>query len=94
MHIFSALRMLEFDNSTLANMTAALDHACKMLSGDLDTADNRKRIGDAIIAAAKSHKRSLSQLIDVAEREATAILGPPQPSLVGAILKRFKPPSR
>jgi hypothetical protein len=85
--------MLEFDNSTLANMTAALDHGCKLLSGDFDTADNRKRIGDAIIAAAKSHKRSLSQLIEVAENEATAIVGPPQASLVGAVLKRFKSPA-
>jgi hypothetical protein len=45
--------MLEFDNSTLANMTAALDDGCKMLSGASDTARNRKRIGDAIIAAAR-----------------------------------------
>ncbi|MBI5320797.1 hypothetical protein [Bradyrhizobium sp.] len=67
--------MLEFDSSTLANMTAALDHGCKMLSGDVDTAGNRKRIGDAIIAAARSYKRSLPQLNEVAESEAAAILG-------------------
>jgi hypothetical protein len=67
--------MLEFDNSTLANMTAALDDGCKMLSGDSDTVRNRKRIGDAIIAAARSYKRSLPQLTEVAQREAAAILG-------------------
>ena len=67
--------MLEFDSATLANMTAALDHGCKMLSGDCDTAANRKRIGDAIIAAARSYNRSLLQLTKVAESEVSAILG-------------------
>ncbi len=67
--------MLEFDNSTLANMTAALDHGCKMLSDDLGTASHRKRIADAIIAAARSYQRSLPQLIEVAEREVDRILG-------------------
>jgi hypothetical protein len=83
--------MLEFDSSTLANMTAALDHGCKMLSGDFDTSENRKRIGDAIVTAAKSQKRMLVQLSEVAEHEAAAILGQSRPSLVGSILKRFKP---
>ena len=83
--------MLEFDNSTLANMTAALDHGCKMLSGDIDTSENRKRIGDAIIGAAKSHKRTLVQLSAVAEQEAGAILGQSRPSFVDSILKRLKP---
>ena len=67
--------MLEFDNSTLANMTAALDHGCKMLSGDFGTTSDRKRVGDAIMTAARSSQRSLPQLIEVAEREAAAILG-------------------
>jgi len=83
--------MLEFDNSTLANMTAALDHGCKMLSGDFDISENRKRIGDAIVIAAKSQKRTLVQLSEVAEHEAAAILGQSRPSLVGSILKRLKP---
>jgi hypothetical protein len=83
--------MLEFDNSTLANMTAALDHGCKMLPGDLDTSENRKRIGDAIVTAARSQKRTLVQLIEVAEYEAASILGQSRPSLVGSILKRLKP---
>jgi hypothetical protein len=84
--------MLEFDNSTLANMTAALDHGCKMLSsGDSDTSENRKRIGDAIIVAAKSHKRTLVQLSEVAEHEAAAILGQSRSSFVDTILKKLKP---
>ncbi|HXI07658.1 MAG: hypothetical protein ACRC1G_21035 [Bradyrhizobium sp.] len=83
--------MLEFDSSTLANMTAALDHGCKMLAGDIDTSENRKRIGDAIVGAAKSRKRTLVQLIEVAEQEAAAILGEPRPSIVDSILLRLKP---
>ena len=83
--------MLEFENSTLANMTAALEHGCKMLAGDFDTTDNRKRIADAIINAARARKCSLIQLIEVAEHEAAAIVGPSRPSLVDTIRKKFRP---
>jgi hypothetical protein len=78
--------MLEFDTSTLANMTAALDHGCKMLCDDLGTS-NRKRVGDAIMAAARSYRRSLPQLIEVAEREVAEIRGHRQRSF----LDRLKP---
>jgi hypothetical protein len=77
--------MLEFDSSTLANMTAALDYGCKMLSGASDTATNRKRIGDAIIAAARAHRRSLPQVTEVAEREAVTIMGHYENSLYARI---------
>jgi hypothetical protein len=65
--------MLEFDNSTLANMTAALDDACKKLSGDLDTSENRKRVGDALITAANAGTRTLIQFTEVAQREVKLI---------------------
>jgi hypothetical protein len=82
--------MLEFDSSTLANMTAALDHGCKMLQAQFDSAENRKRLGKAIVAAAGSYKRSLPQLIEVAEEEVAAILGRPATSLVGSIQKMLE----
>ena len=82
--------MLEFDSSTLANMTAALDHGCKMLQVQFDTAENRKRLGNAIIAAARSHKRSLAQFTEVAEGEVAEILGRPAMSLAGSILNGLK----
>lgn len=82
--------MLEFENSTLANMTAALEHGCKMLAGDFDTPENRKRIGDALISAARSRKSSLIQLTEVAQEEAAAIIDGSRPSLSGSILKRLK----
>ena len=77
--------MLEFDNSTLANMTAALDDACKKLSGDLDTPDNRKRIGDALIAAAKGGRRTLIQFTEVALSEVRLMSGS-KPSAVQSAL--------
>lgn len=82
--------MLEFENSTLANMTAALEHGCKMLTGDFDTPENRKRIGDALISAARLRKFSLIQLTEVAQEEAAAITGGSRPSVSGSLLKRLK----
>ena len=82
--------MLEFENSTLANMTAALEHGCKMLAGDFDTSENRKRIGDALISAARLRKVSLIQLTEVAQEEAAAIIGGSRPSVAGSFLKRLK----
>ena len=78
--------MLELDSSTVANMTAALDHGCKMLA-DHDTTENRKRIGNALISAASSGKRSLHQLTEVANLEIDAICYKPNASVVAAILK-------
>jgi hypothetical protein len=84
--------MLEFDTSTLANMTAALEHGCKKLTAEFDTTENRKRLGDAIISAARSHRRSLPLLTEVVENEVAAILGksgmPPGGSLLTG-LKRM-----
>ena len=77
--------MLEFDSSTVANMTAALDQGCKCLSGDLDTTENRKRLGAALVAAAKSGKRSLIQLTEVIEQEVDAIRAPGQSGIHVAV---------
>ena len=73
--------MAEFDNTTVTNMTTALDLGCKHLSGSFDTAQNRTRISDAIVGAAKSGKRTLAQFIDVSLNEAVAITGP-KPSAI------------
>lgn len=81
--------MLEFDNNTLANMTAALDHGCKLLPRNLHTAANRKRIGDAIVGAARSGRRTLHDLIEVARHEVEAIIGP-KPSVIRTITDWFR----
>jgi len=50
--------LTEFDQSTLANMTAALDYVCKKIPVDKDSHDVRKRIAEAIIARANAGRRT------------------------------------
>jgi hypothetical protein len=45
---------IDFDQTTMANMTAALEQICNRLPPDSDTHENRKRIADAMIAFARS----------------------------------------
>jgi hypothetical protein len=52
--------LIDFDQSTIANMTAALDQICKKIPPDKDTHETRKHIADAMIACARSGKRTLS----------------------------------
>ena len=51
--------LTEFDQNTIANMTAALEYVCKKIPADKDAKDVRKRIADAIIASANSGSRTL-----------------------------------
>jgi hypothetical protein len=41
--------LIEFDQSTLANMTAALEKVCSKLPAERDSHETRKRIADAMI---------------------------------------------
>lgn len=50
--------MLEFDQHRLANMTAALDWVCKKIPPNQDTPDIRKQIADAMVASAKTGRRT------------------------------------
>jgi hypothetical protein len=49
----------EFDQNTIAFMTAALEHVCKKIPPDKDSHELRKRIADEIIACGRSGKRTL-----------------------------------
>jgi hypothetical protein len=51
--------LIDFDQTTIANMTAALDQVCKKIPSDKDNHETRKRIADAMVARAKSGRRSL-----------------------------------
>lgn len=44
--------LTEFDQNTLANMTAALEYVCKKIPAEKDTYELRKQIGDAMIGLA------------------------------------------
>lgn len=52
----------EFDQNTIANMTAALDYVCKKIPPESDSSDLRKRIGDEITRTARSGKRNYVEL--------------------------------
>ena len=53
--------MLEFVQTTIANMTA-LVIVCKKIPSDKDSREIRERIAEAMIAYARSGKRTLSDL--------------------------------
>ncbi len=54
--------LTEFDQSTIANMTAALDFVCKKIRADTDSNELRKRIADELVRCARSGRRSLTEL--------------------------------
>jgi hypothetical protein len=46
--------LTEFDQNTIANMTAALEYVCKKIPIDKDNHETRKRIANAMIDRARS----------------------------------------
>lgn len=54
--------LTEFDQSTIANMTAALDYVCKKIPTEKDSTHLRKQIADEIIRCARSGKHTLGAL--------------------------------
>ena len=54
--------LIEFDQNTIANMTAALDYVCKKIPADRDSTELRRRIADELTRCARSGKRELIDL--------------------------------
>jgi hypothetical protein len=79
--------LIEFDQSTLANMTAALDFVCKKIPADKDTSEIRKQIADEMVACAKLGKRTYVDFQDAGTRRLAEILRP-QRSRWSAWLRR------
>jgi len=79
--------LIEFDQSTLANMTAALDFVCKKIPADKDTSEIRKQIADEMVACAKLGKRTYVDFQDAGARRLAEILRP-QRSRWSAWLRR------
>jgi hypothetical protein len=53
--------LTEFDQSTIANMTAALDFVCKKIAADQDSNEElRKRIADKLMHCARTGRHSLA----------------------------------
>ena len=50
--------LTEFDQTTIANMTAALDYVCKKIPADKDTNELRKSIADELVRCARMGRRT------------------------------------
>jgi hypothetical protein len=63
--------LTEFDQNTIANMTAALEQVCKRIPPDKDGYEIRKRIADAMIACGNAGRRTLVDFQDAGTRSWT-----------------------
>jgi hypothetical protein len=54
--------LTEFDQNTIANMTAALDYICKKIPAERDSNELRKRIAEELMQCARLGKRSVIDL--------------------------------
>jgi hypothetical protein len=68
--------MLEFDQNTLANITAALEWVCKRVPAGQDTPEVRKEIATAMIACAKSGRLTYVDFLDVGTKRLVEIAKP------------------
>ena len=68
--------LLQFDQTTLANMTAALKYVCRKLPYDRDNSGIREHIAEQIIAAANKGRAALAELMDVGLRIVNIYLFP------------------
>lgn len=80
--------LIDFDQNTLANMTAALEHVCKRIPADKDTPDMRKRIADELIACARAGRRNYVDFQDVGTKALAEILRQRPSKWFGRFLRR------
>jgi hypothetical protein len=80
--------MLKFKPGTVSSMTAALEYVYRKIPPDMDSAFNRKRIADAIMASAEEGKFSLHELKNAGLQVLNHLLYPPRrsrlPKIFGA----------
>ncbi|WP_426442492.1 hypothetical protein [Bradyrhizobium genosp. P] len=70
--------LTEFDQNTIANMTAALDHVCKKIPASSDSNELRKRIADELVQCARSGRRTLIDLQDAGLKVLKLAAKPPR----------------
>jgi hypothetical protein len=66
--------LIEFDQNTLANMTAALEFVCKRIPAHADTPALRKQIADGLVACAKCGRRTYPDFQDAGTKVLTEVL--------------------
>jgi hypothetical protein len=69
--------LTEFDQNTIANMTAALEYVCKRIPPDKDGREIRKRIADAMVACGRAGRRTLVDFQDAGTKVLDEIVRPP-----------------
>ena len=77
--------LTEFDQTTIANMTAALEYVCKKIPADRDTHEIRRLLADAIIRSAKSRRLSYIELENAGLKALDIILRPAKSSWLGRL---------
>jgi len=60
--------LIELDQNTLANMTAALEWVCKKLPAAKDTHEARKQIADAMIDSARRGRHTYPDFEEAGQR--------------------------
>jgi hypothetical protein len=68
--------LLNLDQTTVANMTAALEYVCKQIPSERDSHETRKAIADAMLGGASSGARSLPQLQEIGFAKLKEIIQP------------------
>ena len=79
--------MVEFDQTTIYNMTAALGTVCKKIPPDKDSYDLRKRIADTMVEYVQSGGRELENFERIGTKTLQEITRPPSFNWFG--LRRF-----
>jgi hypothetical protein len=77
--------ILDFDQSTLANMTAALEYVCRKLPCDRDNPAIRKYIAGALVETADQGMTSLGDLTATGLDIVNSYLFPPSRSWLRAL---------
>ena len=79
--------LINFDQSTLAYMTAALESVCKKIPPEKDSAELRKRIADELVASAHGYRRSFADFEEAGMRVLGEIV---QPARLSRLLQYLK----
>lgn len=82
--------LIEFDQSTIANMTAALEYVCKKIPADKDGYEVRRRIADAMVDCGQAGRRTLVDFQEAGMKALEESVRPPRFNWFG--LRRSKRP--
>jgi hypothetical protein len=70
------MTLIEFDQTTMARMTAALEYVCRKIPTERDCQETRKRIAERIVSCARTGKRSQEDLQEAGLEALAAIVQP------------------